>query len=126
MVVNGGDGALIQFMILMELVCGELLDRDGYPCQAIFYMKLGMEHVKFWKDQWSGEISLAVCYPELFWVCSNKEASIADLMQFTNGVLHWDLHIVWAIQDWKLESLMTFMDTIYGLGIRGIGENKMC
>ena len=47
-------------------------------------------------------------------------------MQFTNGVLHWDLHIVWAIQDWELESLMTFMDTIYGLGIRGIGEDKMC
>ena len=38
-----GDGALIQFMILMELVCGELLDRDGHLCQAIFYMKLGME-----------------------------------------------------------------------------------
>ena len=51
---------------------------------------------------------------------------MADLMQFTNGVLHWDLHIVWAIQDWELESLMTFMDTIYGLGIRGIGEDKMC
>ena len=50
----------------------------------------------------------------------------ADLMQFTNGVLHWDLHIVWAIQDWELESLMTFMDTIYGLGIRGIGKDKMC
>uniref|UniRef100_A0A7N2MW27 Reverse transcriptase zinc-binding domain-containing protein n=1 Tax=Quercus lobata TaxID=97700 RepID=A0A7N2MW27_QUELO len=66
---------------------------DGHPCQAIFYMKLGMEHVKFWKDQWSGESSLAVCYPELFRVCSNKEASIVDLMQFTNGVLHLDLHI---------------------------------
>ena len=88
MVVNGGDGALIQFMILMELVCGELLDRDGHLCQAIFYMKLGMEQLKFWKDQWSGESSLAVCYPELFRVCSNKEASMADLMQFTNGVLH--------------------------------------
>ncbi|XP_065624091.1 galacturonokinase [Quercus suber] len=53
------------------------------------------------------------------------EASVVDLMQFTNGVLHWDLHIVWAIQDWELESLMTFMDIIYGLGIRGIGEDKM-
>ena len=26
----------------------------------------------------------------------------------------------------ELESLMTFMDTIYGIVIRGIGEDKMC
>ena len=31
-----------------------------------------------------------------------------------------------AIQDWELESLMTFITTIYGLEIRRIGENKMC
>ena len=38
---------------------------------------------------------------------------------------YWDLNFVQAIQDWELESLMTFMDTIYGLGIRVTGENKM-
>uniref|UniRef100_A0A7N2RCY0 GHMP kinase C-terminal domain-containing protein n=1 Tax=Quercus lobata TaxID=97700 RepID=A0A7N2RCY0_QUELO len=68
-------------------------DWDGHLCQAIFYKKLGMEHVKFWKLQWSGKSSLAICYLELFRICSNKEASVADLMHFTNGVLHWDLHI---------------------------------
>ena len=41
-------------------------------------------------------------------------------------MFYWDLHFVLAIQDWGLESLMTFMDTIYGLVIRGIGEDKMC
>ena len=51
---------------------------------------------------------------------------MADLMQFTNGVLHWDLHFAQAIQDWELESIMTFMDTIYGFRFRGIGEDKMC
>ena len=47
-------------------------------------------------------------------------------MQFTNEVLHQDLHFVQAIQDWELESLMTFMDTIYSFRFRGIGEDKMC
>ena len=39
-----------------------------------------------------------------------------------NGVFNWDLHFVWAIQDQELESLMTFMDIIYGVVIRGIGR----
>ena len=34
---------------------------------------------------------------------------MADFMHFTNVVLHWDLHFVGAIQDWNLESLMTFI-----------------
>ena len=46
-------------------------------------------------------------------------------MQFTNGVLHRDLQFVQAIQNWELESLMNFMDIIYGMVIKGIGEDKM-
>ena len=87
------------------------------------------------------ESSLAVCYlvildivgefsccllPHYFGYVIIRRASVADLMQFTNGVLHWDLHFAQAIQDWELESIMTFMDTIYGFRFRGIGEDKMC
>ena len=34
--------------------------------------------------------------------------------------------MVQVIQNWELESLTTFMDTIYGMVVGGIGEDKMC
>ena len=46
--------------------------------------------VQFWLDRWCGSSPLPDLYPDLFRICCNKEASVADLMRFTNGVLHWD------------------------------------
>ena len=43
--------------------------------------------VKFWQDRWYGETSLTVSYPNLFKFCWNKEASVAELMKSSNGVL---------------------------------------
>ena len=101
--------------------------RQGWPSVSshILYEVGDGTRVTFWQDQWSGRVLLLFA-TSLFWICHNKEASVADLMQFTNGVLHWDLHFAQAIQDWELESMMTFMDTIYGFRFRGIGEDKMC
>ena len=81
---------------------------------------------QFWLDQWCGMNILAECYPKLFRICRNKEASVADLMRYTNGVLHWDIHFFRDMHDRELEAFWSFMDTIYGTPIRRIGEDKRC
>ena len=43
---------------------------------------------------------------------------------FSNGVLFWDLSFIRAIQDWELKSLSNFMDSIYGIPLRGWGRIK--
>ena len=53
-------------------------------------IKLEWTKVQFWLDRWCGSSPLADLYPDLFRICCNKEASVVDLMRFTNGVLHWD------------------------------------
>ena len=47
--------------------------------------------VQFWLDCWCGTSSLAVRYPELYRISCSKEASVADLMRYSNGVLHWEI-----------------------------------
>ena len=54
------------------------------------------------------------------------EAYVADVMKFPNGVLFWDLIFVRATQDWELESFYNFMDRIYGMSLRGVGDDKIC
>ena len=51
---------------------------------------------------------------------------MADLMQYTDTVLHWDVNFLRAVQDWELESLSNFMDMIYGTSVKGSGLDKLC
>ena len=82
--------------------------------------------VQFWLDRWCGTSSLAVRYPDLYRISCSKEASVADLMRFSNGVLHWDIHFFRDMHDQELEAFWSFMDTIYGTPVRRIGEDKRC
>ena len=82
--------------------------------------------VKFWHDQWCGESSLAVRYPALFRFCRNKEASVAELILFANGVLFWDVSFFRGVHVRDLEALSDFMESIYASPLRGLGEDKRC
>ena len=81
--------------------------------------------VRFWQDIWCGDTLLILSYPELFVVSRSKETCVADLRRFSNGVLFWDLNFVRAIQDWELESLSNFLDSIYGVSLKGVGTIRI-
>ena len=65
--------------------------------------------VKFWQDRWCGETSLAIKYPDLFRFCRNNDASVAELMMSTNGVLFWDVRFVRGVHARDLEAISDFM-----------------
>ena len=82
--------------------------------------------VRFWQDIWCGDTSLCVLYPRLFSLSRNKEASVAELMKFPNGVLFWNLTFRRYSKDWDLESFYSLMSRIYGAFFKGVGDDKMC
>ena len=75
-----------------------------------------------------GITHLRLSYLELFAISPNKEVYVADLMKFPNGVLIFlrEINFVRAIQDWELESLTNFLDSIYGVSLREVGDDKIC
>ena len=82
--------------------------------------------VKFWHDGQCGDNPLSTCFLDLFRISNDKEAYVADLMQFPNGVLFWDLEFLREIHDRESDSLFALWNVIYGVSLRGIGEDKMC
>ena len=51
---------------------------------------------------------------------------MADLMRYTNGVLHWEIHFCRDVHNRELEAFWSFINTIYGILVRGIGEDERC
>ncbi|XP_057962317.1 protease Do-like 10, mitochondrial [Malania oleifera] len=97
----------------------------SFSCDVLYDIGNGSK-VKFWQDHWCGETSLAVSYPDLYRFCRDKEASMAELMKFDNGVLFWDVSFLRGMHLRELEALTGFMDTIYGASVKGFSEDKMC
>ena len=82
------------------------------------------QKVKFWHDSWCGHMFLKEEFLELFVISWDKDASMAHLMSFPDGLLHWHLRFSRNVQDWELESLSIFMDLIYSLPLRVDGEDQ--
>jgi hypothetical protein len=84
------------------------------------------DKVQFWHDVWCSDLPLKVLFPELFSIARDKDVSVAALMSFSNGTLHWDVSFSRNLQDWEMESLVAFMELIYSQTLDGTGQDQLC
>ena len=82
------------------------------------------ERMRFWHDVWCGDLPLKVVYPGLFSIAGERDASVAALMAFRNGALHWEMSFSRNVQDWEMDSMNPFMELIYSAAVDGNGVDS--
>jgi len=87
----------------------------GTGNRIVFFRMFGGEEGEYFKDQ----------FPELFHIARNKEARVADYMNISGSIIHWNLTFIGAIHDWELEVLDLFFDTFYSIHFSPHQEDRM-
>ena len=89
--------------------------RKGWDsfCSLVAFKVGDGANIKFWFDTWCGRTPLKDVFPELFGIANNKESSVAKLLSSLGNGFNWNVNFVRPVQDWELESVVTFVDLIY-------------
>ena len=89
-----------------------------------FDLEIGSK-ISFWEDVWCRESSLKDTFPSLFSIARFREASIADNVEHSNGVVQWHIVFTHLVHDWEVEVLALFYSCFYSYKLRGVGEDKL-
>ena len=82
--------------------------------------------VKFWKHVGCRDCTLQETFPELYCISRTNDSSVAEVMCWSAGRIHWDVQFCRPPQDWEQESFDLFMDMVYSSTVRGFGPDKVC
>ena len=61
-------------------------------------------------------------FQKLYCISRTKDSSIADVLCWFGGRIHWDAKFRRSPQDWEQESVDLFMDMVYSSTVRGVGS----
>ena len=81
--------------------------------------------INFWNDVWCGEESLSSSFPSLFSLAVNKEAKVVDIWESREGVGCWSPTFIRPINDWELEEMIRFLQTLNDQNFWPTGEDKL-
>jgi hypothetical protein len=81
--------------------------------------------IRFWDDTWCGESPLKVAFPALFVIAREKNAFVADHLDYSSGSLQWDVSFIRAAHDWELDTMASFFTLLYSIRGRRAGVDKL-
>ena len=76
------------------------------------------KRVKFWKDKWCGDVTLASAVPSLFAFTLSKEVWVTEVWDDMGEGGHWNPHFIRHLNDWELDNVEDFFLRIQGKSVK--------
>lgn len=80
-------------------------------------------NVWFWQGWWCGQKPLREAFPRLFILAQKKDALVADCFSWHADCPQWYITFHRALQDWKLDVMMDFLELLYSIKIQRNSED---
>ena len=68
---------------------------------------------------------LCARYPSLFNLALNKEVMVADIWDSGEGAGCWSPTFLRSLNDWEIEEMVRFLQTLHDQNFRPTGEDKL-
>ena len=75
---------------------------------------------------WCEDCTLKEAFPGLYFLSRAKDSSVAEVMCWIGGRIHWNFQFRCAPQDWEEDSFDQFIASVYSLKVQGVGPDKVC
>jgi hypothetical protein len=76
-------------------------------CHTRFEMKDGSK-IRFWHDQWRGNVTLKEAFLDLFGIAYAKDAFVAAHLEFYSGSNQWNVNFAKAAHNWEVDVFASF------------------
>jgi hypothetical protein len=109
----------------MRWVYGRILGGVGGKFCSHTRFEVGDDSkVRFWHDLWCGDMALKDAFPVLFGIACANDASVAAHVEFSRGVIQWNVSFARAAHDWLVDAFVSFFRMLDLVGMRREGEDK--
>ncbi|XP_059630150.1 uncharacterized protein LOC132273143 [Cornus florida] len=120
---NGGLG-LRRLVLFNKALLGKWLWRFGmerhWLWRKVVVSRFGESRggwdgrrISFWEDVWCGDIPLALAFPQLFRIASERQARVINCYHLDNGRLVWDIRFKRLFQDWEVDDAIRLLEVLY-------------
>ena len=81
--------------------------------------------IKFWQDEWCGDVPLKDSFPSLFSFAASKELWVNDGQVVESGPIFWNSCFLRHFQDWEVNNVEELLWKLYVLGRSIRDDDKM-
>ncbi|RVW39954.1 putative mitochondrial protein [Vitis vinifera] len=81
--------------------------------------------IRFWTDVWCSETTLSNCFPHLFAMAVQRNATVEEMWDQNSGHENWNLNFLRDFNDWELGLVGDFLQILRGHKPSGVEDSVL-